>query len=175
MESVHCSAPKRTYTLLAMYAAPMLFCLACYSNKLCISEQGTWLLHFCLTVPEPPVMATSCPEGCRPVRVCSFVLHLQDGVMLECHQSFYGLNFEWEKESNTDLVKAEVFLLSKQNQETFPVLRFLFTLIKSFQTQNQLATTHTFLLLSTPRKWQITIFTLLASIPARQVCFAQLN
>lgn len=110
MESVRCSAPKRTYTLLAMYAAPMLFCLACYSNNLCISEQGTWLLHFCLTVPEPPAMAMSCPEGCRPVRVCSFVLHLQEGVMLECHQSFYGLNFEWQKGSNTDLVKAEVFL-----------------------------------------------------------------
>lgn len=76
----------------------------------CISEWGTWLLHFCLTVPEPSAMAMSCPGSCRSVGMCSSVLHPQEGWCWGDTRSFYGLNFEWQKGSNTDLVKAEVFL-----------------------------------------------------------------
>lgn len=56
--------------------------------------------------------------------------------------------------------------------KTSPVLRFLFTLTKAFQIQ--LATTYLLLLLSMPRKMQITpsLSPLLSKISGREVCLA---
>lgn len=89
------SAAKETYTLLSIYAAScfryMLFLVACHSNKLFpflsrAPDCCTLSLH-----QEPPATAASCPEGWRRVGVCSFVLHLQEGVMMVCHSEAFLL------------------------------------------------------------------------------------
>lgn len=67
----------------------------CTSVSLCLSSQ-----------PWPcPALSAADLLGCAPL---CFIL--RTGWCWGATRSFYGLNFEWQKESNSDLMKAEVFL-----------------------------------------------------------------